>query len=134
MTANWVETTVDEMNRARKALKAAETLLDSELYEDAVSRAYYAVLHAAKAALARRQHGPKSHRGVKQVFGKLLVKNGPIEVEFARVFTEEQDCREFCDYKADFHMAENDARRKIEDAAKFVARIERYLKEQKNSK
>jgi hypothetical protein len=31
-------------------------------------------------------------------------------------------------------MAENDARRKIEDAAKFVARIERYLKEQKNSK
>lgn len=131
MKPNWVKTTVDEMNRARKALKASETLLDNELYEDAVSRAYYAVLHAAKAALATRQHAPKTHRGVKLSFGKLLVKNGPIEGIFARVFTEEQDCREFCDYKADFHMVEDDTRRKIEDAARFVARIERYLAEAK---
>jgi len=131
MKVNWVDTTSDEMKRARKALKASEALLDSELYEDAVSRAYYAVLHAARAALATQRQAPKTHRGVKQLFGKLLVKNGPIEVKYARVFTEEQDCREFCDYKADFHMPENDTRSKIEDAARFLARIERYLEEAK---
>lgn len=41
-----------ELTRARKALLAAQTLLENQLYEDCVSRAYYAVLHAAKAALA----------------------------------------------------------------------------------
>lgn len=61
MKPNWVGTTVDEMKRARKALKASETLMDSGLYEDAVSRAYYAVLHAAKAALATRQHAPRGN-------------------------------------------------------------------------
>jgi uncharacterized protein (UPF0332 family) len=129
MKPNWVQTAVDEMHRARKALKASEVLFDGEFYEDAVSRAYYAVLHASKAALATRHCAPKTHRGAKLSFGKLFVKNGPIEAEFARVFTEEQDCREFCDYKADFHMAENDARCRLEDAARFVARIERFLKE-----
>jgi uncharacterized protein (UPF0332 family) len=41
-----------ELTRAGKALLAAKTLLENQLYEDCVSRAYYAVLHAAKAALA----------------------------------------------------------------------------------
>ena len=37
-----------------KAQGAAELLLEAGFYEDAVSRAYYAVLHAAKAALLAR--------------------------------------------------------------------------------
>lgn len=41
-----------ELTRAKKALSAAKALLEYQLYEDCVSRAYYAVLHAAKAVLA----------------------------------------------------------------------------------
>jgi uncharacterized protein (UPF0332 family) len=37
-----------ELTRAKKALSAAKALLEYQLYEDCVSRAYYAVLHAAK--------------------------------------------------------------------------------------
>ncbi len=40
-----------ELIRAKKALLAAKTLFENQLYEDCVSRAYYAVLHAAIAAL-----------------------------------------------------------------------------------
>lgn len=40
MKPNLVEATVDEVNRAGKALKASEALLDSELYEDVISCAY----------------------------------------------------------------------------------------------
>jgi uncharacterized protein (UPF0332 family) len=40
-----------ELVRAKKALLAAKMLKENQLYEDCVSRAYYAVLHAAKAAL-----------------------------------------------------------------------------------
>ncbi len=40
-----------EFARALKALQAAKLLQADRLFEDAVSRAYYAVMHAAKAAL-----------------------------------------------------------------------------------
>ena len=40
-----------EMDRAEKALWAARLLCEAGLLEDAISRSYYAVLHAAKAAL-----------------------------------------------------------------------------------
>lgn len=50
-----------ELVRAHKALRAANLLLNEGLYEDCVSRAYYAVLHAAKAALVTVGEVPKSH-------------------------------------------------------------------------
>jgi len=40
-----------EFQRAAQALRAAEVLHAEELFPDAISRAYYAVMHAAKAAL-----------------------------------------------------------------------------------
>ncbi len=40
-----------EWRRAQKALQAAALLQQNGLAEDAISRAYYAAMHAAKAAL-----------------------------------------------------------------------------------
>lgn len=40
-----------EIRRSKKSLSAAKKLLEEELYEDALSRSYYSILHAAKAAL-----------------------------------------------------------------------------------
>ena len=42
---------VAEWIRARESLRAAQTLTRNGLYADAISRAYYAILHAAKAGL-----------------------------------------------------------------------------------
>ena len=50
-----------EWRRAVKAQGAADLLLEEGFYEDAVSRAYYAVLHAAKAALLARNIITESH-------------------------------------------------------------------------
>ena len=54
-----------ELARAKKALLAAKTLLENQLYEDCVSRAYYAVLHATKAALATENVTPESHHAAR---------------------------------------------------------------------
>jgi uncharacterized protein (UPF0332 family) len=50
-----------EIERGEKALKAAQLLSENGLYEDAVSRAYYAVLHFAKAALLSQGVRTSSH-------------------------------------------------------------------------
>jgi uncharacterized protein (UPF0332 family) len=41
------------LRRAHRSLKAAETLLEQDLYEDAISRAYYAMFYAVNALLIR---------------------------------------------------------------------------------
>ena len=116
-----------EMARAEKALRAAVTLFDGELYEDAVSRAYYAVLHSAKAALATSDVFPDSHQGVRRMFGLHMVKTGLIEPEYAKILTIEQEDRELSDYEVDFEMEKDAADQRIKEAQRFLKRIEQYL-------
>ena len=52
MTASLpVEEIKKEFHRAEKSLQSARLLLRDNLLEDALSRAYYAILHAARAVL-----------------------------------------------------------------------------------
>ena len=67
-----------EWNRALKSLGAAETLYDQKYYEDSISRAYYAVLHAAKAALLVNEVLAKSHSAVRNLFSQKLATTGKI--------------------------------------------------------
>ena len=46
-----------------RALRAAEALMREELEEDSISRAYYAMLHAVRAALYLHGAAPKTHNG-----------------------------------------------------------------------
>ena len=78
------ENIISEFNRGLKSLQAAQILLKEGLYEDAVSRGYYAVMHAAKAALFYHNTLAESHSAVRWLFGKILVNPGHIEKELAQ--------------------------------------------------
>ena len=75
------ELVLAEWKRARQCLRAAEILVRENCYEDAVSRAYYAVLHAAKAALEVHDVAAESHAAVRRLFGQHLIRAGEIERE-----------------------------------------------------
>jgi len=117
-----------EMARANKALLAAKMLLENQLFEDCVSRAYYAVLHAAKAALTTVNIEPQSHYAVRRLFGLHLVKNGKIEKDFAKILTAEQEDREIGDYDIHIEIERDRAAKRVSDAEKFVKRIANYIK------
>ena len=70
---------VAEWQRAWQALRAAEVLVREGLSADAVSRAYYATLHAAKAALFIHDVATESHAAVRRMFGLHLIRSGEIE-------------------------------------------------------
>ena len=116
-----------ELNRAGKALLAAKTLLENQLYEDCVSRAYYAVLHAAKAALVTTGVEPESHSAVRRLFGLHLVKTGKIEKDFAKIITAEQEDREIGDYDIHIEIEQDTAQKRVRDAERFLQRITQYL-------
>ena len=129
MSNRLSENIIRELARAKKSLLAAKILLNKDLFEDCVSRAYYAVLHAAKAVLYSIGIESDTHNGVRRMFGLNLVKTGKIEKEFAKILTAEQEDRELGDYEVNIEIEEERARQRVDEAERFIQRIEEYLRE-----
>jgi uncharacterized protein (UPF0332 family) len=104
-------------------------LLETGFYEDAVSRAYYAVLHAAKAALLTRDIAAESHAAVRRLFGKELVQPGVLEKEWALILAQTQDERALADYDVELTFSPEVAEERVDDAERFLGRIRALLKE-----
>ncbi len=116
-----------EWRRSLKAQGAADLLLEAGFYEDAVSRAYYAVLHAAKAALLARNIITESHTSVRRLFGKELVQQGLLEKEWALILAHEQDERASADYDVELTFSQEVAGQRVNDARRFLERIRSFL-------
>ena len=56
-----VEEIKKEIIRAEKSLNSAKILVKNNYFEDAISRCYYGILHAAKAALLVENINVSSH-------------------------------------------------------------------------
>ena len=70
-----------------RGLYEPQILHANDLFEDTVSRSYYAVMHAAKAALLVHDVIAESHAAVRRLFGSVLVRPDLIE-EWASVLAE----------------------------------------------
>ena len=116
-----------EWRRAIKSLGAAEVLMHSGYPEDAVSRCYYAVLHAAKSALFVHDIDTASHAAVRRMFGLHLVRPGEIERTWAGDLAEAMDDRLMADYVVHTRFSSHETRSEHERAKAFVERIRQYL-------
>ena len=119
-----------EFARAQKSLQAAKLLHADGLFEDAVSRAYYAVMHSAKAALLVHDQVSASHAAIRRLFGSVLVRSGLIEKPWATILAREQDRRIAADYDATLSIDADASLPHVEDADRFVQRMRRYLVEE----
>jgi uncharacterized protein (UPF0332 family) len=119
-----------ELHRADKSLDAARTLLKENFLEDALSRAYYAILHAARAVLLAEGVSVSSHRAVRRLFGSHLIKPGKLAVRLAKILAEEQDDRFLADYDAWFQVERERAEKRVSEAAEFLAAINIFLRSQ----
>ncbi|TVM03083.1 MAG: hypothetical protein CV087_06875 [Candidatus Brocadia sp. WS118] len=118
-----------EIERSKKALVAAQKLFEEGLFEDAISRSYYSVLHAAKAVLLGEQVIVDSHEAVKRLFGMHLVKTGKIDAKFSKILREEQDERFLADYDVSFSPEPERVEKRIKDAECFLQGMSSYLKQ-----
>ena len=117
-----------EWRRAQSALGASESCRRDEYYADAISRAYYAVLHAAKAVLAGYGFGaPNTHDGVSNRFGLHIARTGLIERHLASEIGRLYDLRNRADYVVDAEFSEADAQDAIARAEAFLNRIHALL-------
>lgn len=91
--------------KARKSLDAARLLAEREMFDFAVSRAYYAMFYVAQAFLLGEGLIFSKHSAVISAFGNRFAKTSRVRPEFHRYLIECEDARKKGDY--DFVMSDN---------------------------
>jgi len=121
------------LTRAKEKLEVAGKLFADGFYDDAVSRAYYAVFHAAGAALFLEGYEAKTHAGLINLFGLVMVKGGKVDKKFGKILSDLKNDREDGDYGLISMLDEEDAEKALKDAGQFVAEIERLVRSPRNN-
>ena len=117
-----------ELRGAHEALAAAERLAANSLNRPAVSSAYYAIFHGARAAVWSRGRTAKTHRGLIRLFTSLFVNTGEAEPEYRDILTYGHDQRQLADYElTQFELDANEVRALVGDARRFVERMEQLV-------
>jgi uncharacterized protein (UPF0332 family) len=117
------------MERAKRSVRSARNLLEDGDFDFALSRAYYAMFYAAKAALLRRGVQRSKHSGVIAAFAEHLVKPGCFPTADQRNLQAAFQERSEGDYAGIFPSREKTEQR-LRDADDFVARIAVFLREE----
>ncbi len=119
---------IAEWRRAQASMRAASACLHNRCYADAVSRAYYAVFHSAKAALLSHSgidSGP--HGGLRMLFGQQIVQNGLVEGQWGGEIGGLYGLRLKADYDVQEVFTRVSARAVCQRAERFLERILRLL-------
>ena len=118
------------LEKAVERLKAAEKLLQDGYYEDAVSRGYYAMYHAAKAALSTVDVFPRTHEGVVSEFGGRFVLTGVLPRDLGRDLADAKVARETYEYSPTATVGKPEAEMILANAQQFVNAIKTLLEKQ----
>lgn len=117
------------LEKAEEFLHAAQRCLDEGWYNSAVSRAYYAMFQAARAALAaigiRRPWW--RHGSLQATFSTELIQRRKVyPAFFVWDFAEAMELRHSADYE-DGQVSLRQATRVVRTAAEFVSRVKEVI-------
>jgi uncharacterized protein (UPF0332 family) len=108
------------LTEADDCLAEAGLLLASSHLGGAVSRAYYAMFHAATAALSQQGLKRRSHQGIITAFGQTFVKSGLVDVRVHKHFTRAFSVRQESDYSPGVRLTQETAQEVLGWAREFV--------------
>lgn len=115
------------LQSAKERLAVAEDLFKLGHYRDCLSKAYYSLFQAARAALATLGLDSRKHSGVISGFNINFVKTGIFPKEYRKIIASSQDLRLASDYD-DFYLAsKQDAEKTLKDVQMVIKGVEDYL-------
>ena len=116
------------LERAQQSVDAAKDLSKDGYYDFAASRAYYAALYAATAALLSEGADLSKHSGVIAFIHKNFVKTGRLSKEQGKALNWLFELRNVGDYGGVAHVSKSDAEQAIQSAMDFLFAIRNLLK------
>lgn len=117
-----------ELGKARRALAAADRLIEAGLFEDAASRLYYAAFHMASAVLLSVDVEVRTHAALQSLFAQHVVHAGLVAPDCSRRLATLFGVRQQADYNRHFTLDEAGAREERARAAALIGELEGVLR------
>jgi hypothetical protein len=117
-----------EFAKAEASLRASEALAALGLWDDAVSRAYYAAFHSANAALLSEGLQARTHGGLHDLFFQTFVLTGVVTRALAKDLAALQRYREQADYSSTVRFDATSGGEEVSRAAGVVATLREVLR------
>ena len=116
------------LEKARRAIHAAEVLLKDDEVDFAAGRVYYAMFYLAEALLYEKDFQRFSkHSAVHAMFGRVFAKTGELNPKFHRWLIDAFDKRVRGDYDVESNIGIEDVESMLGQAREFLEAAERYL-------
>jgi len=113
---------------AQERLKAARVLLKEGFYNDAISKAYFAVHAISRAILILHDVRASTHEGVKTMLSKELIKEARIlPQDFAKKYSQLKALREDTDYEDFITYTKEDAEEAVKVADTFIREVSEII-------
>ena len=115
------------LEKAARAIAAADSLLARGDADFAAGRAYYAMFYVAEALLNERGLGFSRHTAVHASFGEQFAKTGQLHPKFHRWLIDAFDKRIEGDYGTDVRVTSEDVTRMLAQAREFLQQARQLL-------
>jgi uncharacterized protein (UPF0332 family) len=118
------------LEKAERAIQAAEALLTTVGAEFAAGRAYYAMFYTAEALLHERSQSFSKHGALHAAYGKEFTKSGLLDPKFHRWLLNAFDVRLQEDYDAETLVSGELVEEMLEQARMFLAAAREFLSQE----
>lgn len=119
--------------RALQSLQVAKSNIEAGFLHEAVSRTYYACFYAVTALLVTRDMYSSKHTGVRSLFDKHFVKDGPFSREMSRFYHNLFNSRQDGDYKDFITFKREEVEAWLAEAEVFIATIGKFIDDERNA-
>jgi len=117
----------DELERARRLMRSADWMLAEGLCEEAVSSAYYAAHHAARALLFSLGLEVRSHGGLRSLLAEHFERPGHLPRGSVKTLKDALEARMSADYGVRVHFSRAEAERWVRWSRQFVDTAANHL-------
>jgi uncharacterized protein (UPF0332 family) len=115
------------LERAQKALRVSEHLLEIGEPDSAASKLYYAYFYGAQALLETRNLRFSRHGQVIAQFGLHFAKTGVIDPRFHRLLDTAFELRQIADYQIEVVIDSDHVKELLQEGGRFLEAAARYL-------
>jgi len=115
------------LDMADLRMAAVRNLIINGFYDDAVSRAYYAMYYAAKAGLLTIGVKVKKHSSTFALINDHFVRTGLLEKKYISLLGRAQRARERSDYTPAISTKESEANLILNDAETFIIKMKEIV-------
>ncbi len=125
MKQEWIDLAKYRLEKTKNTLLDAKQFIGKASLESVVNRIYYSAFYAVNALLIAKGLSSSKHSGVRSLFNKEVVKNGLIEKQYGKFYSDMYNKRQKGDYQDFVSFEEEEVKEWLGTAEEFINRLEK---------